>query len=158
MGITMRAGTPADMPRIQEIVEEIWAIGADFVMEEKYGAVGDERWDRWIVPKAVSQIWEEIDSLIVSELDGEVVGFITYAMSSARKVGSIHFNGVSKAGRGKGIGTQQVARVLEVFRDAGMEYACVGTGLNEGHAAARRVYEKCGFERLMDYTMYVQKL
>jgi RimJ/RimL family protein N-acetyltransferase len=158
MSITMRAGTPADMPRIQQIVEEIWAIGGDFVMEEKYGAVGDERWDRWMVPKAMSRIWDEIDTLIVTELDGQVVGFITYGISTARRVGSIHFNGVSKAGRGNGIGTRQVARVIEIFREAKMEYACVGTGLNEGHAAARRVYEKCGFERLIDYTMYSQKL
>ncbi len=47
---------------------------------------------------------------------------------------------------------------LETFREAGMEYACVGTGLNEGHAPARHVYEKCGFEPLIEYVMYSQKL
>ncbi len=158
MSIAIRAGTPADMARIQEIVEEIWAIGADFVMEEKYGAVGDQRWDRWLVPKVMSRIWDEIDSLLVTEDDGEIIGFITYMMSGSRKVGTVHYNGVARQGRGKGVGTLQVQKVLEIFREAEMEYACVGTGMNEGHAAARRVYEKCGFEPLLEYRMYSQKL
>lgn len=158
MSMTMRKGTPADMSRVQEIVEEVWAIGSDFVMEEKYGSVGSERWDRWLVPKVMSRVWDEIDSLLVTEVDGTVVGFITYGMSSQRKVGSIHYNGVCAAGRGLGVGTRQVQAVLGIFREAGMEYACVGTGLNEGHAPARHVYEKCGFEPLIEYVMYSQKL
>ncbi len=155
---SMRKGTPDDMSRIREIVEEIWGIGSDFVMEEKYGAVGGEKWDRWLVPKVMSRIWDEIDSLLVTELDGAVVGFVTYAMSPDRGVGSIHYNGVCSAGRGRGIGTMQVEAVLGIFREAGMQYACVGTGLNEGHAPARHVYEKCGFEPLIEYVMYSQKL
>ena len=158
MAVTMRNATLDDMPAIQKIVEEIWAIGSDFVMEEKYGAVGDEQWDRWLVPKVMSRLWEEMDSLWVSDDEGEVAGFVSYMMSSARKVGTIHYNGVAKAHRGKGIGTLQVEKVLGIFREGGMEYACVGTGLNEGHAPARRVYEKAGFEALIDYRMYVQKL
>ncbi len=158
MAVIMRAGRPEDMPRIQEIVQQIWDIGSDFTLEEMYGSIGDEKWDRWLVPKVMSRLWDEIDSLIVSEIDDEVVGFITYTQSNARGVGTIHFNGVAPEARGQGIGTRQIERVLEIFEDAGMEYACVGTGLNEGHAAARTVYEKCGFEPVIRYVMYSQKL
>ena len=158
MSPVMRPGTPADMARVQEIVEDIWAIGSDFALEEEFGAIGDERWDRWLVPKIMSRVWAEISSLIVTEVDGEVVGFITYGTDGARRVGSIHYNGVSPDYAGRGIGSAQVARVLEVFREAGMEYATVGTGLNEGHAPARRVYEKNGFEPVIEYIMYAQRL
>lgn len=158
MSFTMRRATLADMPRIQEVVQEIWAIGADFAMEEKYGSVGAEPWDRWLVPKVMSRLWDEMDNVWVTEEDGVLLGFFSYAMSSARKVGTIHYNGVAVAARGKGVGTAQVEKCLAMFREAGMEYACVGTGLNEGHAAARRVYEKNGFEPLMEYVMYAQKL
>ena len=154
----MRAGTPADMPRVQEIVEQIWAIGSDFALEEEFGSIGDERWDRWLVPKVMSRVWQEISSLIVTEVDGEIAGFITYGLDGARRVGSIHYNGVSPDFQGMGIGSMQVARVLEIFREAGMEYATVGTGLNEGHAPARRVYEKNGFKPVIEYVMYAQKL
>jgi len=158
MALQMRPATLEDMPRIQEIVRQIWAIGADFLLEEKYGAVGGERWDRWLVPKVMSRLYEELDNVWVTEEDGRVVGFISFMMSPARKVGTIHYNGVAPEARGKGIGTMQVRKALEIFREAGMEIACVGTGLNEGHAPARRVYEKCGFEPLLEYRMYVQKL
>lgn len=158
MSFTMRRATLADMPRIQEVVQEIWAIGADFAMEEKFGSVGAEPWDRWLVPKVMSRLWDEMDNVWVTEEDGVLLGFFSYAMSSARKVGTIHYNGVAVAARGKGVGTAQVEKCLAMFREAGMEYACVGTGLNEGHAAARRVYEKNGFEPLMEYVMYAQKL
>lgn len=156
--MNMRQATLEDMPRIQEIVREIWAIGSDFSLEEKYGSVGDERWDHWLVPKVMSRLHDELDNVWVTEEEGVILGFCSYTMSSARKVGTVHYNGVALAGRGKGIGTMQVNKILEIFREAGMEVACVGTGLNEGHAPARRVYEKCGFEPLIDYRMYARKL
>ena len=158
MALTMRRATLDDMHRIQEIVREIWAIGSDFALEEMYGSVGGETWDRWLIPKVMSRLYDEMDSVWVTEEDGVILGFCSYTMSSARKVGTVHYNGVALAGRGKGIGTMQVSKILEIFRAAGMEIACVGTGLNEGHAAARRVYEKCGFEPVIEYRMYAQKL
>jgi GNAT superfamily N-acetyltransferase len=158
MALVMRLATLEDMGRIQEIVQEIWAIGSDFGLEEKFGAVGGERWDRWLVPKVMSRLYEELDQLWVTEEEGQILGFFSYGLSSARKVGTIHYNGVALAARGKGLGTLQVEKMLELMRAAGMEVACVGTGLNEGHAPARRVYEKCGFEPLIDYRMYSQKL
>lgn len=155
---TMRAGTPADMSRVQEIVEQVWAIGSDFALEEEFGSIGDERWDRWLVPKVMSRVWQEIASLIVTEVDGTVAGFITYGIDRPRSVGAIHYNAVSPDFQGMGIGSLQVERVLEVFREAGMQYATVGTGLNEGHAPARRIYEKNGFKPLIQYVMYAREL
>ncbi|MCE5238575.1 GNAT family N-acetyltransferase [bacterium] len=158
MPLQMRQATLDDMARIQEIVREIWYIGTDFALEEKYGSVGDEPWDRWLVPKVMSRLYEEMDHVWVTEEDGAIVGFFSYTMSSARQVGTVHYNGVALAGRGKGIGTMQIQKILEIFRAAGMKVACVGTGLNDGHAPARRVYEKCGFEPVIEYRMYAQKL
>ena len=155
---TMRAATLDDMPRLQEIVREVWAIGSDFALEEKYGSVGDERWDRWLLPKVMSRLWDEIGTIIITEIDGEIAGFISYAIDGARGVGAIHYNAVSTGFQGHGVGTTQVERVLEIFRDAGLKIACVGTGLNEGHAPARRMYEKAGFEPVIEYRMYSRPL
>ncbi len=154
----MRPATPDDMPRLQEIVEQVWAIGSDFALEEKYGSVGDERWDRWLVPKVMSRLWDEIGSTLVTEVEGEIAGFISYAIDHSREVGAIHYNAVAPPFQGHGIGTSQVARVLQIFRDEGMRIACVGTGLNEGHAPARRMYEKAGFEPVIEYRMYARRL
>ncbi|MGC9316511.1 MAG: GNAT family N-acetyltransferase [Armatimonadota bacterium] len=154
----IRPATPDDMPCLQEIVQQVWAIGSDFALEEKYGSVGDERWDRWLVPKVMSRLWDEIGSILVTEIDGEIAGFISYALDRAREVGAIHYNAVAPHFQGRGVGTMQVKHVLELFRSEGMQIACVGTGLNEGHAPARRMYEKAGFEPVIDYRMYSRRL
>ena len=154
----MRPARLSDMPRIQEIVEQVWAIGADWVLEEEFGRIGDESWDRWLVPKAMSRLWAEISCTLVTEAEGEIVGFISYALDRAREVGSVHFNAVHADYQGHGVGTAQVGKVLQIFRDEGIKYATVGTGLNEGHAPARRVYEKAGFAPVIEYRMYAQKL
>ncbi len=158
MKLQMRAATPADMPRIQQIVSEVWAIGSDFALEEKYGAVGEESWDRWLLPKVMSRLWQEIGQMLVTEVEGEIGGFVSWATDSARGVGTIHYNAVAPGFQGRGIGTMQIERVLEIFRDEGMSIACVGTGLNEGHAPARRMYEKAGFEPVIEYRMYSRRL
>lgn len=155
---TLRPATLDDMPRLQEIVRTVWAIGSDFALEEKYGSVGDERWDRWLVPKVMSRLYDELGSILVSEVAGEIAGFISYALDRARGVGTIHYNAVDERFQGQGIGTMQVERVLAIFRETGMRIACVGTGLNEGHAPARRMYEKAGFEPVIDYRMYARRL
>ncbi len=158
MAETIRPAEPEDMPRLQEIVARIWAIGSDWVLEEKYGALGDHTWDRWLVPKVMSRLWEEIGTTLVTEAEGDVVGFIAYGLDRLRRVGAIHYNGVAPEYRGRGLGGRQVERVLQLMRDAGMTYAAVGTGLNEGHAAARRVYEGAGFEPVIEYRMYARRL
>jgi GNAT superfamily N-acetyltransferase len=146
------------MPRIQEIVAQIWGIGSDWTLEEKYGAIGDQRWDRWLVPKIMSRLWDEIGSTLVTEVDGQVIGFIAYTTDRQRKVGVIHYNGVAPEHQGRGIGSRQVDHVLALMREAGMVHAAVGTGLNEGHAAARRIYEEAGFEPVIEYRMYARRL
>jgi len=158
MELTMRPARLSDMPRIQEIVQQVWAIGADFALEEQFGSIGDESWDRWLVPKVMSRLWAEIGSTLVTECDGKVVGFISYALDRAREVGSIHYNAVAPEHQGHSIGTAQVQEALRIFREQGMKYATVGTGLNEGHAPARRVYEKAGFQPVIEYRMYARKL
>ncbi len=155
---TIRPAELEDMPRIQEIVAQIWAIGSDWVLEEEHGPIGDRSWDRWLVPKVMSRLWDEIGTTLVTEADGLVVGFIAYATDRLRRVGSIHYNGIAPEYRGHGLATRQVERVLSLMREAGMEYAAVGTGLNEGHAAARRVYEKAGFKPVIEYRMYARRL
>ena len=81
---TLRAATLDDMPRLQEIVRTVWAIGSDFTLEEKYGSVGDERWDRWLVPKVMSRLYDELGSILVAEVDGEIVVREVYAAGSDR--------------------------------------------------------------------------
>jgi len=82
---------------------------------------------------------------LVTELDGRIVGFITWHFWPDGKVGEIDNNAVDPDCRGRGIGTAQCSRALEAFREGGCTVATVGTGLDEAHAPARRMYAKVGF-------------
>jgi len=94
----------------------------------------------------------------VALLDGKVVGFVTYHVDFIRKSGEIGGNAVDPDCRGMGIGPKMYDFVLNKMREEGMEYATVVTGLDDGHAPARRAYQKAGFEKNLPSIKYFQKL
>ena len=94
----------------------------------------------------------------VALLDGEVVGFISYAINKEKKTGEICGNAVNPEIRGKGIGPKMYEFVLNKMREEGAEYATVNTGLDDGHAPARRAYEKAGFKANLPSIRYFMKL
>ena len=94
----------------------------------------------------------------VALVDGIVAGFISYRVNPDNKTGEIMENAVSPDFRGMGIGTKMYEFVLEKMRTEGMKYASVSTGLDDGHAAARRSYEKAGFEKNLPSIKYFMEL
>ena len=94
----------------------------------------------------------------VALLDGKVVGFISYRVDEATRSGEICGNAVDPGCRGMGIGPKMYDFVLEKMKAEGMEYATVVTGLDDGHAPARRAYEKAGFEKNLPSVKYFKKL
>ena len=94
----------------------------------------------------------------VALTDGKVVGFITYHVNETTRTGEIGGNAVDPDCRGMGIGPKMYDFVLNKMREEGMEYATVYTGLDDGHAPARRAYEKAGFQKNLPSIRYYQKL
>ena len=92
----------------------------------------------------------------VTKLNGEVVGFISYIVHGDK--GEIRNNAVANAHRGKGIGGMQYEFVFQKMREEGAQYATVFTGGDDGHAPARRAYEKAGFEAFLPHRTYYKKL
>lgn len=88
----------------------------------------------------------------------KVVGFIGYVIDEVRKSGEICGNAVDPECRGMGIGPKMYDFVLNKMKEEGMEYATVFTGLDDGHAPARRAYEKAGFQKSLPSIKYYKKL
>ena len=86
------------------------------------------------------------------------MGFSSYVLNDATRIGTVDDNAVLPAYRGRGIGGQLLARVLEIIEAAGMEFAQVSTGLEEPYASARHMYERQDFEPLNHSIHYVKKL
>ena len=84
----------------------------------------------------------------VAEVEGVVAGFIVYELNDATKVGEVQLLAVRPDHQNRGIGTELNLFALQKLKEGGMKLAVVGTGGDEGHAPARRSYEKAGFTGL----------
>ena len=91
---------------------------------------------------------DEKMSAWVADVDGSVVGFIVYELNESSKVGEVQLLAVHPGSQNHGIGTELNNFALAKLKDGGMRIAVVGTGGDEGHAPARRSYEKSGYRGL----------
>ena len=84
----------------------------------------------------------------IAEVDGRVVGFVAYELNDTNKVGEVQMLAVHPEYQNHGIGTELNTFALQKLKEGGMKLAVVGTGGDEGHAPARRSYQKAGYTGL----------
>ena len=150
-GVTLRAATDADIPRIGEIAVDAWRpiftewreVLGDEVFEPRHGN-WQETW------RNIGQKWVPTGRTLVAEADGCDAGFMTYEVCADIGRGEIHGNAVAPEFQGRGIGSFQCASVLGLFRREGLRYARVFTGRDAPHAPARGQYKRAGFNRQVD--------
>ena len=94
----------------------------------------------------------------VAEKDSQVVGFITFYPDVRPGLGEIGNNAVHPDHQGQGIGPRMYRHAFDRFRELGMRFVKVGTGLDPSHAPARRAYEKAGFDIQLPSVTYYRKL
>jgi ribosomal protein S18 acetylase RimI-like enzyme len=90
--------------------------------------------------------------------DGLLAGFITARIDYIRKVGVICNNAVDPDFQGRGIGSMMYDSILDKFRSLGMMAAEVSTMNEDAYLAARKAYEKVGFDRKLEKMTYYMKL
>lgn len=157
----IRPARVEDAERCGDIAVAAWAP----VYESFRRMVGDElfalQWPNWRDDKrgqVEGFIRKHTDWAIVTELDGAIAGFLTYTINAERGSGEIGNNAVDPGFQGYGIGTLQCERVLDIFREAGLKFATVYTGLDEAHLPARLMYAKAGFDLSTPHIRYYKRL
>jgi ribosomal protein S18 acetylase RimI-like enzyme len=93
----------------------------------------------------------------VAEVQGKVVGFVAYQLNDTNKTGEVQMLAVHHDYQNHGIGTELNLFALQKMKQSGMILAELGTGGDEGHAPARRSYEKAGYTAL-PLVRYYKKL
>ena len=97
--------------------------------------------------------------IVAEDESGNIAGFATYDLDHERKIGIIGSNAVDKSMGLKGVGQAMYAEIFRRFKQAGMTAAQVTTGLDDGHAPARRAYQRAGFgEFSLPSVTYFKKL
>lgn len=87
-----------------------------------------------------------LSDYLVAELDGRVVGYVRLRaaeLASSAHVQRVNGLAVDPAVQGRGAGTALVRAALELARERGARR--VTLAVLAPNAAARRVYERCGF-------------
>lgn len=111
-----------------------------------------------IYPIAISPDWHKSQAEVVEKYCRDdkmntwvavvaetIVGFVVYELNDETKVGEVQLLAVHPNYQNRGIGTALNTFALQKLTDGGMKVAVVGTGGDEGHAPARRSYEKAGY-------------
>ncbi len=100
-------------------------------------------------------VFEEPDTVgqsgFVTLVKRDVIGFASWNPTSWPSVGIVGHNCVLPEYQGKGYGRLQIGEILRRFTEAGFAKARVLTDEHPFFAAARRMYERCGFEEVCRY-------
>lgn len=144
----LRAGTPADLDALAPI-----AVGA--YRDSRFYRDGRFATDRC---DALYRIWlekslsgERADHVVVAELEGRPVGFVTCSLGGEDDA-SIGLVGVAVPARGRGLARAMVSAATAWLADRGAARVTVVTqGRNLG---AQRVYQACGF-RTADVALWL---
>jgi len=91
---------------------------------------------------------DEKSTVIVAEVNDEVVGFLAYELKPESQIGEVIFLAVHPDYQNRGIGTDLNNFALRDMKERGMRLAVVETGGDPSHAPARRAYEKSGYTPL----------
>ena len=156
----IRPMRPDDWPAIEEIIRLIWDIGLDYLREQRYGfEVGGRAWHERKADSMRGDIGRNPGDWFVTESpEGRVIGFCSLRADETTGIGEVGHNGLHPDCRGKGLGSAQLRFSLAELCRRGMAKAEVQTVLNEGHAPARRMYERAGFEPVVSFRRYTMDL
>jgi len=147
----------ADIEAACEIAVEAWTPIREVFRRE----LGDELYEAYFTDWQTAKKKAVTQELLsgrgyVTKQNGKVVAFISYRMEGNK--GVIGTNAVSPEARGHGLGTKQYEFVFDRMREEGAEFVSVHTGGDDGHAPARRAYEKAGFQEFLPSRVYYKKL
>ena len=163
--VVLRAAHEDDLPAVDALTAVCYApIQDSFVAqlgEDCYEAVQADSTETWQERKAQqnrSLFAEHPDQVWVLDDDGRIFGFVTFWLFPERRYGHIDNNGVDPARVGEGWAGFMYRAVLERFRELGLGFAHVDTGLDDAHIPARRAYESVGFDRQVPSVDLWQKL
>lgn len=157
----IRPATPEDAERCGEIAVLAWQRVFDTWRDMLGDEVFTQHFPEWQARKrqeVAQHVRQHPELAIVSVVEGVVAGFLTFHCHPEGGWGEIGNNAVDPAYQGYGVGTGQCAWALDKFRAEGLSSATVYTGLDEGHAPARTMYVKAGFDLALPHIRFYKKL
>ncbi|MCD6361780.1 MAG: GNAT family N-acetyltransferase [Armatimonadetes bacterium] len=125
-------------------------------IEALYGKLRGTSWAERKNKEIDQDIANDPEGVLVAEIDGEVVGYITTTVDEETGMGRIPNLAVDASCQGKGVGKALINAALDRFEEKGMEYAKIETlATNE---VGGSLYPRAGFRELVRQIHYVMKM
>ena len=138
--IVFRLSRPEDLDMLRETARTAYVHSRfynDPCFSEEHCAT---LYDTWLIRSFRENY---ADAVVVAELNGAAVAYITCQLIREKGEGEISLIGVTESARGQNIGQQLVYYALDWFLQEGMQSVAVVTqGRN---VPAQRLYQRCGF-------------
>lgn len=141
-----------------EAWQPIWKTARELVGERIYASMGDRKTAKY---NSTYEMLQHDDIFGYGlYIDGVLAGFCSWRIENVPggKGGVVGLNGVADAFKGRGLGFVMQNYIVRDMLAHDICYAKVLTGLDDGHAPARRTYEKSGFDRSIPTTTYYMEL
>jgi GNAT superfamily N-acetyltransferase len=162
VAIEIRDYRPADHDPVIELSLRAWAPNYAS-LETVLGAelnrrLHGEDWRGYQARSVSETLAAAANRTWVALVDGRTSGFAVATVADPdRGLGEIVMLAVDPGSQGHGVGLALTDHATAWLRDAGMLVAMIGTGGDPGHAAARRLYERAGYD-LMPIARYFKAL
>ena len=148
--LTVRCATPDDATLLCEMTRSAWAT----VYNSLRGTLGDEIFNiafRNALEEKVKKVDEVVSDnpekvRIITEAK-QPAGFAILDQNPGKKLGELRSVGVIPDFRGRGIGCALCMDAFQIFRDSGLQYACLPTDLGEVNEQTRQICWNVGLYR-----------
>jgi ribosomal protein S18 acetylase RimI-like enzyme len=164
-GVVLREARDDDLPAIDALtIAGYAAIQESFVSmlgDDLYEAVQadpEQTWEERKVAQNRRLYAEHPEQVWVLDEGGRVFGYVTFWLVPERSYGHLDNSAVDAARAGQGWATFMYRHALDRFRELGLRFAHVDTGLDDAHIPARRAYEAVGFDRAVPTVDLWQRL
>ncbi len=153
----IRPFRPADRDALLELTARAFdGVSLDQNIEKRFGQIAGTNWQQRKCRHIEADIAAEPQGILVYELDGTVVGFVSTRTNYQTCIGWIPNLAVHPGHQGKGIGKKLLAAALERLRKNGMLYARIET--LEQNTRCLAFYPSMGFQEIGRQVHYIKPL
>ncbi len=155
--VEIRGLRSEDQAAVEAITAEAFrGVSIDEVIEQRFGPLRPLSWQTIKSTAVGAEVREQAATCFVAELDGEVIGYITTAVSQRTSTGRIPNIGIARGYRGLGLGTRLIEYALAYFRQQGLRLARIETLVQ--NSVGDYLYRKLGFQEIARQVHFAQSL
>ncbi len=155
--VIMRAYQDSDRDTLTEImVEAFEGVSIDQGIENEFGVLNGRDW-KWRKARHFDEdVRRDRDGIIVAELEGRVLGFVSTWMEHDTGIGHIPNISLVPECRGQGIGRSLINVALDRFREHGLTHSKIETLAQ--NPIGNHLYPSCGFHEVARQVHFVAEL